>query len=141
MGGLASAYAIGKSVSGAGVAQRAPSVPEGDPWAETPVFMPFSGGWRLIPFSATVACVVGYRLATYGRSEVGRDSLTRYPRRESAPAQLACPRCGEPMKLLTKAMHKKRLRPGREVERVGGPLEAKVWICRPCGIQRRAQEQ
>jgi hypothetical protein len=67
---------------------------------------------------------------------------TRYPRNVSVPPQpRACPRCGEPMQLVSRRTRNKALRPGQGVERVSGAAQAKVWVCRPCGIQRRVQEQ
>lgn len=78
----------------------------------------------------------GLRTAGGGRA----GTPPRYPRNVSAPAQpRACPRCGEPMQLINRRTRNKAPRPRQGVERVSGT--AKVWVCRPCGIQRRAQEQ
>jgi hypothetical protein len=75
-------------------------------------------------------------------ARAGAGTPTRYPRNVSAPAQpRACPRCGEPMQLVNRRTRNKALRPGQGVERVSGTAQAKVWVCRPCGIQRRVQEQ
>jgi hypothetical protein len=43
------------------------------------------------------------------------------------------------MQLLTKGIRKKGPRPGQGIEPAGGTVQAKIWVCRPCGIQRRAQ--
>ena len=66
----------------------------------------------------------------------------RYPRRVTEPAPPpACPHCSEPMQLATKSIPKRGLKPGQRVERTGDEQRVRIWVCRRCGIQRRAQEQ